>query len=154
MTRMLEEKKHLTNARYIAPHYVTLPVILYHVSRLMALTPIPELEKLKPQLIEDALQALPRAKNFLDRVLLSTSLLRWGIAPPDLAPLKVNSLEDLVEDDRGAFFIANMASILPNPYKKMVGDMGVGRFYYYSPAYNNILMIENLVWRKRLGLVK
>ena len=155
MVRMLEEKKHLTAANYISPHYAKLSVILYHVSRLMALKPIAELEKLKPQLIEDAQTALSAADNFMDQVLLSTSLLRLGVAPPDLAPQIANSLDDLVEDDKGtSFFIANITHMLPNPFKQWVGATGVGRFYYYSPAYNNVLMLENLIWRRRRGLDK
>lgn len=153
MVRMLEERKHITAANYISPHYVKLSVILYHVSRLMAVKPIPELEKLKPQLIADANLALLAADNFMDQVLLSTSLLRWGVAPPDLAPRKANSLEEMVEDDRGtSFFIANMAHMLPNPLKQWVGASGVARFYYFCPAYNNLLLVENLVWRRRRGL--
>jgi hypothetical protein len=153
MVRMLEDKKHITAASYISPHYAKLPVILYHVSRLMALKQIPELEKLKPQLIDDANRALLSADNFMDQVLLSTSLLRWGVAPPDLAPYKGNSMEEMVEDEYGtSFFIANIAHMFPNPLKQWVGSVGVGRFYYYCPAYNNMLLIENLVWRRRRGL--
>jgi hypothetical protein len=118
----------------------------------MAVKPIPELEKLKPQLIDDAKQALLAANDYMDQVLLSTSLLRWGVSPPDLAPHKANSLQEMVEKEGSAFFIANMASMLTNPYKKWLGAIGVGRFYYYCPAYNNILLIENLIWRRRRGL--
>ncbi len=154
MVRMIKEKKYLTAANYIAPHYAKLSVILYHVSRLMALKPIPELDKLKPQLIDDAKHALLSADNFMDQVMLSTSLLRWGVSPPDLLPYQANSLEEMVEDDRGtSFFIANMAHMLPNPLKQWVGATGVGRFYYYSPAYNNVLLLENLVWRRRRGII-
>jgi len=45
-----------------------------------------------------------------------------------------------------------MASVLRNPYKQWVGALGVARFYYYCPAYNNALLIENLIWRRRRGL--
>lgn len=47
------------------------------------------------------------------------------------------------------FFIASMASMLPDPWKKRVTNMGVGTFYYYCPAYNNLLLLENLIWQKR-----
>jgi hypothetical protein len=150
--KIIADKKHITAANYISPHYVKLPIILYHVSRLMAVRPIPELEKLKPQLVEETTQALLSADNFMDEVLLSTSLLRWGVTPPELAPRKANSLEELVEDEKFSFFIANIASMLPNPLKQWVGSIGLGRFYYYSPAYNNLLLVENLAWRKRRGL--
>lgn len=145
-------RKYARSASYISPHYATTPLILYHISRLMSVKPIPALEKLKPQLIEDAKKALSSAGTFMDEVILSTALLRWGVAPPDVQPHHAGSLQELVEDERFSFFIANMASMLPNPLKQWMGSTGAGRFYYYCPAYNNLLLIENLVWRKKRGL--
>ncbi|MEO8173224.1 MAG: hypothetical protein ABI581_09085, partial [Sediminibacterium sp.] len=149
---VIETKKYINSANYVSPHYVTLPNILYHISRLMALKPIPSLEKLKPQLIEDTKQALSTAKTFMDEVILSTSLLRWSVTPPISTPREANGLEELIEDEDFSFFIANMASMLPDPLKQWVGTSGSLRFYYYSPAYNNLLLVENLAWRKRRGL--
>jgi hypothetical protein len=118
----------------------------------MSVKAIPALEKLKPQLIEDAKKALSSANTFMDEVILGTALLRWGVTPPDTKPHHAGSLQELVEDEGFSFFIANMASMLPNPLKQWAGGIGVGRFYYYCPAYNNLLLVENLVWRKKRGL--
>lgn len=150
--RVIADRKHTGAASYVSPHYAKPLIILYHISRLMSLKPIPSLEKYKPQLIEDARQALSSAETFMDEVILGTALLRWGVTPPDTRPRKANSLEELVEDERFSFFIANMASMLPDPLKQWVGGIGLGKFYYYAPAYNHVLLAENLVWRKRRGL--
>jgi hypothetical protein len=150
--KVLQDRKHINSAAYVSPHYSQLPNILYHLSRLMALKPIPSLEKFRPQLVEDARQALASAETFMDEVILSTSLMRWNVVPPQGKPREANSLEELVEDERFSFFIANMASMLPDPLKQWMGGAGVGKFYYYCPAYNNVLLLENLVWRKRRGL--
>lgn len=146
---MIKTNKHVQFANYVSPHYATLPNILYHVSRLMSLQPIPSLEKLKPQLIEDTKKALASATTFMDQVILSTSLLRWGVEPPEIIIDESKSLIDLIEDEQFYFFIASMASMLPDPWKKRVTNMGVGTFYYYCPAYNNLLLLENLIWQKR-----
>ncbi|MBW0163801.1 MAG: hypothetical protein HYI21_15375 [Sediminibacterium sp. Gen4] len=146
---MIKTNKHVQFANYVSPHYATLPNILYHVSRLMSLQPIPSLEKLKPQLIEDTKKALASATTFMDQVILSTSLLRWGVEPPKIIIDETKSLIDLIEDEQFYFFIASMASMLPDPWKKRVTNMGVGTFYYYCPAYNNLLLLENLIWQKR-----
>ena len=148
----IKTKKHISFNSYVSPHYETLPNILYHISRLMSLKPIPALEALKPQLIEDTKTALASAKTFMDQVILSTSLLRWGIKPPEIIIEQSSTLVDLIEDEQYYFFIASMASFLPDPWKKRVTDLGFGTFYYYSPAFNNLLLLENLVWRKRRGL--
>jgi hypothetical protein len=150
--RVLEDRKHISSGAYVSPHYSKLPNILYHLSRLMALKPIPSLEKFRPQLVDEAKQALASAGTFMDEVILSTSLMRWNVIPPEVKPREASSLEELVEDERFSFFIASMASMLPDPLKKWMGGAGVGTFYYHSPAYNNVLLLENLVWRKRRGL--
>lgn len=117
VVRMLADRKYITAAGYIAPHYAKSSLILYHVSRLMALKPIPEPEKLKPQLIDDANRALSSADNFVEQVLLSTSLLRWGVSPPDLPPYKVGSLEEMVEDDKGtSFFYCQYCPYVSQPF--------------------------------------
>jgi hypothetical protein len=149
---IIEQKRHVSAPRTVAPHYAALPVILYHVSRLMALKPIPSLEKLKPQLIEEAKQAFASARSFMDEVILGTSLLRWGVAPPEGIIHKTRTVEELVEEERFTFFLANMTNLLPDPFKQWGNASGLGRFYYYCPAYNNFLLIENLVWRKRRGI--
>lgn len=146
---MIKTNKHVQFANYVSPHYATLPNILYHVSRLMSLKPIPSLEQLKPQLIEDTKKALTSATTFMDKILLSTSLLRWGVEPPEIIIDESKSLINLIEDEQFYFFIASMASMLPDPWKKRITNMGVGTFYYYCPAYNNLLLLENLIWQKR-----
>lgn len=147
--KVLAEKKHVTDAPYVSPHYSRLPNILYHLSRLMAVRPIASLEKLKPQLMEDAKQALANTNNFMDEVILSTSLLRWGVEPPAMKVHTANSLEELIEDESFSFFIANMASMLPDPLKQWMGGAGVGKFYYDCAAYNNLLFLEYLSLQRR-----
>ncbi|MDO9155920.1 MAG: hypothetical protein Q7U17_03545, partial [Sediminibacterium sp.] len=71
IVKVLEEKKHITAPSFISPHYGSSEIILYHLSRLMALKPIPELEKFKPMLIQQALEMQEKQKPFLLQVLLS-----------------------------------------------------------------------------------
>jgi hypothetical protein len=122
--KVLSEKKHITHAPYVSPHYSKLPNILYHLSRLMTVKPIPSLEKYRAQLIEDTKQALASADNFMDEVILSTSLLRWGVEPAVMKVHEANSLTELIEDGDFSFFIANMASMLPDPLKQWMGGSG------------------------------
>jgi hypothetical protein len=86
----------------------------------------------------------------MDEVILSTALLRWAVVPPELKPREAGSLEELVEEEKFSFFIASMASILPDMLKRSL--QAVGKFYYFAPAYNNVLLLENLAWRRRRGL--
>lgn len=148
ITRMIADRKHITDPEFVSGSYARLPNILYHVSRLMAVKPIPELEKLKPQLILDAQDALAGSTNFMDQVILGTALMRWGVMPPVKVIDNANSLQSMVESDDFSFFIATMGLILPSKWKKILHKPTT--FYYHSPAYNNVLLLENLAWRKRL----
>jgi hypothetical protein len=146
------EKKYLSAPAYISPYYNTTANILYHLSRLMSLKPIPALEKYRQQLIEDTKNTFLNANSFMDEVVLSTSLLRWNVEPPIAKPHTTKNIYELVEEDPFSFFIADIAIMLPNPLKQWFGWTGLGKFYYYSDAYNETLLLENLVWRKRRGL--
>ncbi len=138
-------------ANIISPHYATTPIILYHISRLMALKPIPTLEKHKSELISLTKRELVSSKKFMEKVILSTALLRWGIIPPPMHyNLNDKSIDDLVSSEEFYFFKAGSSAFFPIHLKKALGEFKVGSFYYYSPAYNNLLLLENLAWNKRI----
>ncbi len=145
----VQTRKHINNANYISPHYAKASIVFYHLSRLMSIKPIPALEVHKPQLINEALDLFKQSNSFMERILLSTSLLKWGAKPPTIQISPNKDLTSLIEDESFAFFIANMGTIYPNYLKKFLTQSKLGTFYYYSPAYNNILVLENLVWQKR-----
>jgi len=148
---MIKTNKHITHPEYISPQYARTPIILYHVARLMSLKPIQSLEQLKPKLIEDTKKALYSSNNFMDKVILSTSLLRWGVRPPDIIIDYKMSLIDLIEDESFCFFIANRGSIMSDQMKKIVTKTRIGIFYYYCPAYNHLLLLENLALQKGMN---
>lgn len=149
--KILDEKKHIGSAAYVSPHYSKLPIILYHLSRLMTVKPISSLEKYRPILITQTKEAFTKTDDFMEQVILATCLLRWGVQPPAMKVHHANSLAELTEDGSFSFFIANMASMLPNPLKQWMGGSGAGKFYYDCDAYNNLLVLEYLVWKNKLA---
>jgi hypothetical protein len=148
--KVIEEKKYINDADYVSPHYSSSTIILYHISRLMSLKPIPELDMYKDSLISFTKGKLLKTNNFLEQILLQTSLMRWGVQPSEVITVKNNSeLINRIEDEDFSFFIANMASMLPNELKKTAGAIGLGKFYYFCPAYNYVLILENLLEQKK-----
>jgi hypothetical protein len=145
----IETRKHIDHANYISHHYAKAAIILYHLSRLMSVKPIPALELLKPQLINQATNLFHQSGSFMEKILLSTSLLKWGAKPPEISIGPDQDLISLIEDETFSFFIANMGSIYPDQVKKFLTKSKLGTFYYYSPGYNNLLVLENLIWQKR-----
>jgi hypothetical protein len=152
IAQVLNDKKHLSHAAYLSPHYSKLPNVLYHLSRLMAVNPIPLLEPYKPALIEQAQAALKKNKGLMDQIILHTALLRWGVNMPSINIQPSDSLYALVEQDKFSFFIANIASMLPNPLKQWMGGAGIGKFYYDCDAYNYMLLLEYWAWRQKMPM--
>jgi hypothetical protein len=151
LCRVVANRHYKNKAAIVSPSYNRTPVLLYHLSRLMAQRNIPELEKWKPQLVNDALNSYKQSNNFLDKVILSSSLIRWGVQLPADTIYTRSGLTGLIEDNNFVFFVASITSMLPHPYNVLSGKTAVGKFYFYCPAYNNILVLENLVLRKRMG---
>lgn len=141
--KVVGERKYMEHASYVSPHYQLSSVILYHLSRLMSVRPIPALEKYRAQLIQDAEDLLNRNKNFMEQVILQTALLRWGTQPAPQIIRTNQSLLELTEENNFIFFIANMASILPNPLKQWMAVFG--KFDYDCDAYNDLLLLENIL---------
>ncbi|MDP1843000.1 MAG: hypothetical protein Q8K64_06220 [Sediminibacterium sp.] len=156
IVNIIKDKKHITDAPYMSHYYPTSALILFHVARLMNKKAIPELDALKPQMIQEALDLFAQSNSFMEKVILTTTLLRWNTIPPQQTIVHANTLTELVEDDQSfAFFIANLAYLqlkVPDGVKKWAGKLGIGKFYFFCPAYNNMLLLENLVWQQSVPL--
>jgi hypothetical protein len=145
IVNILAENKHITEPSIISPHYRSTEIILYHLSRLMTLKPFPALEKFRLELIEQTKELLQKKQPFLYQVLLSSALLNWGVQPKSMIIQSNQNLTELIEDEAFSFFIANMASMLPGQLKKTFTTSGLGKFNYYCPAYNHVLVLENII---------
>ncbi|RXK85821.1 hypothetical protein [Filimonas effusa] len=134
---------------YISPHYARTPLILYHIARLMTAAKIEMLEQRKAVLIAEARHQLAIARDPMDKVILGTALLKWGVMPPAVHVNTKGEWFEALETTDFAFFVANMTSILPDPFRQATGKLGLGKFYYYAPAYNNLLFLEYLLLCRR-----
>lgn len=142
---ILKENKHISDAKYVSPHYGDPAIIMYHLARMMSIKPIDKLEIYKPILIQQTNELLQQNNSLLMKVLLSSALLFWNTEPPLLYFNQKKTLNEIIEDESFSFFIANMASMLPNTFKKTLTATTAGKFNYYCPAYNYVLLIENIV---------
>ncbi len=149
ISESVKNKQYKSHPEIISPYYNSTAVILYHVARLMSTRYIPELEQYKAQLIEDAETFYRQANNFLDKIILSTALIRWGVELPmqDLSD-EMNAYCN-APNEPFVFFVANMAAMLPNPLTRFMIRSNIGRFDYHCPAYNDVLVLENLILRKQ-----
>ena len=140
---LVKANKHLTDPKYVSQHYANSANILYHVARLAYYSDYPALLALKPILLKQAIELSKQARFPLEQLLLNTTVLRLG-GKMDL-PLSVN--ETSLMANNYPYFVANIASVLNNPFKRVVNRSNIVRFDYYSYAFNLSLMYENLMLR-------
>lgn len=142
---VMAHKHYLTNPAFISPHYARTPIILYHFARMIQQGKIHEFDQYKPQLIADAQDCYRKADNFLDQVLLSSALYMLGSKPGTMMLQTDATFDVLLEKNDFVFFVANMSAIMPAKMRQLMTSAKLGTFYYYCPAYNNVLLLENLL---------
>jgi hypothetical protein len=140
---LIKSNKHLTDPKYVSQHYANSASIIYHIARLIYYTDYPPLLGLKPILLNQALDLSKQAQFPLEQLLLNTTILRLG-GKIDL-PLSVNEASLTVNNY--PYFVANIASVLNNPFKRIVNKTNIVRFDYYSYAFNLSLLYENWMLR-------
>ncbi|MGZ5254519.1 MAG: hypothetical protein ACXWV4_09180 [Flavitalea sp.] len=145
LTKVIEEELYTNDPFMASPNYATVPVILYHYSRMMSKVNIPKLEALKPAMIREAEKCFENAESNLEKIMISTNLKRWGARPPGEIILDHSNYIDAIANDPFVFFIANMGLAYPTGWKNRLATSKAGRFDYYCPAYNLTLLLENIL---------
>jgi len=140
---LIKSKKHLTDPTIVSQHYAYSATIIYHIARLIYYTDYPALLALKSILLDQALELSKQAKFPLEQLLLNTSIIRLG-GKINL-PMDVN--EASLTANNYPYFVANIASVLNNPFKRIVNRSNMVRFDYYSYAFNLSLLYENWMLR-------
>ena len=144
VTGMVANREYMTDPKFVAPYYITSPIILYHLTRLMGKFKIPVLEGYQDQLVADLNLLLTKSNNIMDDIILSTSLVRLGRSAP---PLPINSLQVFNASNQQdfVFYQARAASQLSNPFKRMLLNFNMLNYHFFCPAYNKVLLLEYLV---------
>ncbi|QEC66237.1 hypothetical protein FRZ67_02535 [Panacibacter ginsenosidivorans] len=146
IVKTIEQNYHLGKAVYASPYYPKASLILYHVARLMSIKPIPQLESLKIKILSDAAKELALATNAMEKVILSSTILKLGYEPPPIA-ISINEIARQIEQNDFCFFVGNISSYFKDFSKAFATANEIGFFYHYCPAYNDALLLEYLVLR-------
>ncbi len=148
LQQMIKNREYKKTPVFLSPYYVHSSILLYHVARLMGKFSIPELELYKPQLITDIHEALTKSSNIMDKIILSTSLLRLGADAPALPIHNLNDFENS-NQNRFVFFQARAAFSYPVLLKQIFLHWSYINYYFYCPAYNKVLLLEYLIEKKK-----
>jgi len=118
---VIETRRYIDAPFRCAHQYPRTPLIIYHVSRLMAAFKPTALLPVWEQLAKDTENLLKNTSNRMDRVLLASSLMRLGRAPERIP------VEDFTKTDFKGFyfFIAGLLTAYENPllYKLSVNPL-------------------------------
>lgn len=149
LTKVIDEGLYIKDPFMASPNYATVPIILYHYSRMMNKVKIPSLEALKPSMIREAERCFFNSSSKLEKILISTTLKRLGTKPPGEIIFNESDYIDEIANDPFVFFIANMGLAYPTGWKNKLATSKAGRFDYYCPAYNLTLLLENILTEVR-----
>jgi hypothetical protein len=141
---VLNNKDIIDRPLEVSPYYGKTSIILYHLARLMKIKPIAELEAIKPYLIAAAVNEFAETDNMLEKIILCSSIMKWGYNPPPINVPAENKIEKMIEKNDMPFFIGNIPSYLQSGEKNFLLMNNIGLFYHYCPAYNDALLVEYL----------
>jgi len=141
--KTIQRNDEIKHPDFISPYYGNTSIILYHLSRLMSIKPIAELENIKPQLIKIASERLQSSNNILEKIILSSALIKWNQQPQQINI----SLRDLksIEQNNLPFFIGNIPSYFKQPWKGKFISLRLLMYNHYCPAWNDCLLLEYLL---------
>ncbi len=131
---VIAEREYMTDSFRVAPTYIDTAIILYHITRLMGTFNIPSLDIYRDTLIKDITALFQTSKDEMQRVILSTSLLRLGGTR-----LKV----DMPKSFRFNWFTAGMLSVYGNPILQKMAPNSLFHFKFNCEAFNLTLVLEN-----------
>jgi hypothetical protein len=153
---VLRTRKYMADPAYASSYYPRSPVLIYHLARLLGRFDIPGLREYKPRLLEDARALLGHTKDPMDRVILGTAMIRLGAREglPDVEcpyPGGTAASPDAVERDPFVFYIANISCLFPNPIRRLFLENPLCIYYFFSPCYNDALLLEYFVLRRQIA---
>ncbi|MEP6682609.1 MAG: hypothetical protein ABJA35_05080, partial [Parafilimonas sp.] len=141
--RTIQRNDIIKHPAFISPYYANTSIILYHLARLMSIKPIPELEKITPQLVSIANQQLQSSNNILEKIMLSSALIKLNQHPPQLN-VNIKNFKN-IEQNNLPFFIGNIPSYFKQPFKEDFISLRLLMYNHYCPAWNDCLLLEYLL---------
>src|SRR5205085_4352307 len=134
IVKTIENNYHISQPVYASPYYTRTSIILYHVARLMSIKKISELEKLKLKLVADAANEFAHSNNLMEKIILSSAILKWGYNPPAQSLPSFDNVESKIEKNDFCFFVGNIPSYFHDIFRKYATRKKIGLFYHYCPA--------------------
>ena len=141
---VIEKKQYLEKPFYASHSYPSAAVILYHVARLLEKYEVHGLSEIKPKVI-DGLNALnEKESDEMNRILLSTSLIRLGEKTNKVGIANPGQLTN----HRWSFFHAGLLTAFENPITYNLAGNSLFHLKYKCEAHRLALILENILYCK------
>ncbi|MCF0053268.1 hypothetical protein LXM25_24570 [Dyadobacter sp. LJ53] len=135
---VIETDRYVTMPFRCAHQYPRTPLIIYHVARLIAAFNPPALQPVKSKLIADAQRILKTTDNAMDKVIISSSLIRLGTKTEHI------DIQNFTKRDfKGFFFfIAGLLTAYENPVLYKVAINPLFHMHWICEAHCWTLLAE------------
>jgi hypothetical protein len=143
----IETNRYMDAPFRCAHQYPRTPLIIYHVSRLIAAFNPDELKSVRDKLITDTVHLLSQTTSPMDRVILAGSLIRLGVKTERI------SVENFtVQDFKGFyFFIAGLLTAYENPLLYRLSAHPLFHMHWICEAHCWALLAEyEVLWQSSL----
>ncbi len=141
---VVDNGDHLSHPFDVAPWYGNATVILYHIARLMASYDIPALKARRDRLVRDIHTLAARTTDFMEQILLSTSLMRL-----EEAPLPLRYPTDLISEcHRFHFFTVSLITAIDSPITWWLARHPLFHIRYRCLAASLAWVLEHEVYRQ------
>lgn len=134
---------HLRSAYRISASYPRPVLILYHLARLISIYSPPELFYSRDKLIADIERCLASSLPVMEKILLSTSLMRLGVMPPEIF---FPDIETAIK--KFYFFIFSVLTGIEHPLVLRLASHPALYIQYRCDAHTLALLLENVVLRR------
>jgi hypothetical protein len=138
LREMILSGDYIKYSYYLSPSYKQPSIVLYHLARLLNKFEIPELNDCREKIKHDIETELEGADNFIEKVILSSSLIRMGgITTPLQYPKNM-----MKEMDEFVFFRADLFSTHARPSLKFISRSNVFAIPFHCTAHCAVLWLE------------
>ena len=149
--KMIDDKLYLTNPEFISPYYDKSSILLYHIARLMQTKNLPELELKRKQFIAEARELYTKSNSTLEKIILQTCLLKWNDDVELTKQPEIHQLDDLYTTEF-VYYTGHLFAHLNYSVKTIANQLAITQFKWFSSAFNDCLLLENLVLKYRRNL--
>jgi hypothetical protein len=141
---VIEKKQYLEKPFYASHSYPSAAVILYHIARLLEKYKVPGLSEIKSKIIADLNSLIEKENNEMNKIILSTSLIRLGVKTSMVAIVN----PDQQASKKWSFFHAGLLTAFENPITYNLAGNSLVHLKYKCEAHRLALILENIVYNK------